>query len=219
MRNFFIYGAGGNGREAMSIFKQFLHKENEKSQFELYFVETNPTSSFVGDVELISEADMNKFPSSKSFFNVSISNTTQRSEIVKRVSKLGFNPFSIISPSSYVASDIVRSIGLILSPFSLISCDTQIGEFVHINYFVSISHDVIIGNFVSIGPGARINGNVIIKDHAKIGSQATIRQGSKLNPRVIGEGAVIAMGAVVLDNVDPYTMVAGNPAKVKKRLR
>ena len=34
----------------------------------------------------------------------------------------------------------------------------------------------------------------------------------------IGEGAVIASGSIVTKNVEPYSVVAGNPAKqVKKR--
>jgi chloramphenicol O-acetyltransferase type B len=35
----------------------------------------------------------------------------------------------------------------------------------------------------------------------------------------VGEGAVVASGAVVLKDVPPYTMVAGNPAQVVKTLR
>ena len=33
----------------------------------------------------------------------------------------------------------------------------------------------------------------------------------------IGEGAVIAAGAVVTQNVEPYTIVAGVPAKKNRR--
>lgn len=35
----------------------------------------------------------------------------------------------------------------------------------------------------------------------------------------IGEGAVIAAGSVITKDVPPYTVVAGNPAKVKRELR
>ena len=34
----------------------------------------------------------------------------------------------------------------------------------------------------------------------------------------IGEGAVVAGGAVVVKDVEPHTVVGGNPAKVIKRL-
>jgi acetyltransferase-like isoleucine patch superfamily enzyme len=34
--------------------------------------------------------------------------------------------------------------------------------------------------------------------------------------RTVGAGATVAAGAVVLQDVPPHTMVAGNPAVVKK---
>jgi acetyltransferase-like isoleucine patch superfamily enzyme len=32
----------------------------------------------------------------------------------------------------------------------------------------------------------------------------------------IGEHAVVGVGSLVLDNVDPYTVVAGSPASVRR---
>ena len=49
---------------------------------------------------------------------------------------------------------------------------------------------------------------VIIDDRAWIGSSVTI-----LHSVHIGEGAVVAAGAVVTHDVPPYTIVAGIPAK------
>ena len=54
-------------------------------------------------------------------------------------------------------------------------------------------------------------GDTIIGDGCWIGSRAMIMQGVKL-----GEGAVVATGAVVTQDVLPYTIVAGVPAKVMK---
>ena len=48
-----------------------------------------------------------------------------------------------------------------------------------------------------------------------IGSRAIIIAG----PITIGENAVVAAGAVVVKDVEPWTMVGGNPARVLKRLR
>ena len=79
------------------------------------------------------------------------------------------------------------------------------------------------GTDVSIGPDAIIltlghdpqsadfadrGGDVLIGDRVWIGYRAIILPGV-----TIGEGAVIGAGAVVTRNVEPYAIVAGNPAR------
>ena len=53
-----------------------------------------------------------------------------------------------------------------------------------------------------------------ICDNAWIGMNAIILKGV-----VIGEGAIVGAGSVVTKNVDPWTVVGGNPARVIKHLR
>ena len=49
---------------------------------------------------------------------------------------------------------------------------------------------------------------------AKIGHDTWIGAGAMIKPEVtLGHGAVVAAGAVVTKDVDPYTIVAGTPAK------
>lgn len=54
-------------------------------------------------------------------------------------------------------------------------------------------------------------GNIVLEDDVWIGEHATILSGV-----TIGQGAVIAAGAVVTKNVPPYAIVGGVPAKVIK---
>jgi acetyltransferase-like isoleucine patch superfamily enzyme len=49
---------------------------------------------------------------------------------------------------------------------------------------------------------------VTIADHVWIGARSIILPGV-----TVGEGAVVAAGAVVTKNVEPYTIVGGNPAR------
>lgn len=53
----------------------------------------------------------------------------------------------------------------------------------------------------------------LIKKGASIGSGATLLCGI-----TVGEGALIGAGSVVTRDVPPHTVVAGNPAKVRRRL-
>ena len=51
-----------------------------------------------------------------------------------------------------------------------------------------------------------------IGDHVWIGTGAIILPGVNL-----GEGCVVGAGSVVTRSVDPYVIVAGNPARMIKR--
>ena len=73
-------------------------------------------------------------------------------------------------------------------------------------------HQDIYGNFNGEGHPAS-NGDVIIGNDVWIGANATIMSGV-----IIGDGAVIANNSHVVKNVEPYTIVGGNPAKpIRKR--
>ena len=59
----------------------------------------------------------------------------------------------------------------------------------------------------------KCNGNVIIQDNVYIGTGAIIRQGSANSPLIIGQGATIGAGAVVLRSVEPNSTMVGAPAR------
>lgn len=54
---------------------------------------------------------------------------------------------------------------------------------------------------------------IVIEDKAWIGFGVTVLKGV-----TIGEGAVVAAKSVVVKDVEPYTVVGGNPAQVIKRI-
>jgi len=58
---------------------------------------------------------------------------------------------------------------------------------------------------------SKTKGPIIIEDDVWIGFGSTILSGV-----TIGKGAIIAAGSVVVKNVPPFAIVAGNPAKVIK---
>ena len=53
----------------------------------------------------------------------------------------------------------------------------------------------------------------LVKKRASVGSNATILCGV-----TIGEGAIVGAGSVVTHDVPPYTIVAGNPARVLRKV-
>lgn len=65
----------------------------------------------------------------------------------------------------------------------------------------------------SFGWEIAVSDPVDIKDGVWIGSNCSIMKGV-----TIGEGAIVARGSIVTKDVEPHTIVAGNPAKMVKRL-
>ena len=54
---------------------------------------------------------------------------------------------------------------------------------------------------------------IFIKKNAWIGMRSIILKGV-----TVGEGSIVAAGSVVTKDVPDYTLVAGNPAVIKKKL-
>jgi acetyltransferase-like isoleucine patch superfamily enzyme len=123
---------------------------------------------------------------------------------------------------------------LLIPPFYT-NCGLRlhIGKHVFINYACSFMDvdDITLEDHVMVGPrvnliagghpvdpvqrraGVITHAPIVIKRYAWIGSAATVLAGV-----TVGENAVVAAGAVVTADVDPDCVVAGNPAKVVKRL-
>lgn len=87
----------------------------------------------------------------------------------------------------------------------------QDGSVLHTLYQKSI---IEIGDYVSIGHNVTVHG-------AKINNYALVGMGSILLDHVeVGEGAIVAAGALVLSNtkIPPYTLWAGVPAQFIKKV-
>jgi maltose O-acetyltransferase len=111
--------------------------------------------------------------------------------------------------------------------------NTYLGDNVFINYMCTIldNNEVRIGNHVMIGPAVqiytaahdlqaetRIQGweiakKIIIADNVWIGGGAILLPGVK-----IGRNAVVGSGAVVTRDVEANSVVAGNPARMIRKI-
>ena len=74
---------------------------------------------------------------------------------------------------------------------------------------VKVSRDIIICN--GIEPGMKNYGDTVIGNDVWVGEYVTIKGGVK-----VGDGAIVAAQSVVTHDVEPFSIVAGNPAKFIK---
>lgn len=110
----------------------------------------------------------------------------------------------------------------IISKDTYIDTEVKIGHNCKIQNSVSVYHGVTIENDVFVGPNACFTNDkvprafdpewkitpTLVKTGASIGANATIVCGI-----TIGEYAMVAAGSVVTKDVEPYSLVMGNPAK------
>ena len=213
---FGLYGAGGFAREVMPLVVQQLTAMSS-GDIDIFrqvsFVETQPAKNIINGHRVLSEAEFLGQTTTKTYFNVAVADPASRERLFNQCMEKNANPLSLISmqSQSYEANDIGN--GAILCANTLVTSNVRIGKLFHANIFSYVAHDCIIGDFVTFAPRVNCNGHVIIGDKAYIGTAAIIKEGSKEKPRVIGEGAIIGMGAVVTKDVAPYTTVVGNPAR------
>lgn len=90
--------------------------------------------------------------------------------------------------------------------------NVTIGNYVDISNRVLLStgtHEIDIKGKHIAGKG--LSKDIVIKDGVWIGMGAVILPGV-----TIGEKSIVAAGAIVVNDVPEYSIVAGNPAKIKK---
>jgi sugar O-acyltransferase (sialic acid O-acetyltransferase NeuD family) len=135
-----------------------------------------------------------------------------RLKTAEYLEKLGLKPITLIHGKSFVEPTAKIGEGCQVMPCALVHKFTSVGRHTIVNTNATIDHECVIGDGVHIMGNAAITGKVEIGNYATIGTNATILPFVK-----VGEGAFVGAGAVVTKDVDPYSVVAGVPAKILRK--
>ncbi|MGL5055564.1 MAG: 2,3,4,5-tetrahydropyridine-2,6-dicarboxylate N-acetyltransferase [Fusobacteriaceae bacterium] len=131
----------------------------------------------------------------------------------KRHINARIEPGAIIRDMVEIGDNAVIMMGAILN------IGVKVGKATMIDMGAVLGGRVMVGDNCHIGAGTVLAGvveppsasPVIIEDDVVIGANAVVIEGVR-----IGKGSVVAAGAIVLSDVEPGVVVAGNPAKVVK---
>lgn len=211
MEIFGLVGKSGFGREVMPLIQREILKNDIK--MEAVFVDVEVDKEFIGGNRLINEQDFLNESNIK-LFNVAISDSRIRRNIVKKYLSNSCKPKEIIAENAIILDRVFIEEGAIICSHTHLTSDITIGKYFHCNIYSYVGHDCVIGDYVTFAPKVCCNGNILIEDNVFIGTGAIIKQGKPGNPIVIGKGAVIGMGAVVTKDVPAHSVVIGNPARV-----
>lgn len=143
----------------------------------------------------------------------SVGRITQRADLYTQLDGMGFRFATLRHPLASIATQRTElGPGHQVLAGAAVSPDVCLGSNVLINTRAVIEHGCRIGDHTHVASGAIVCGDCTIGARVHIGAGAVIVQGIQ-----IGSGAVIAAGAVVTQNVEPLTLVAGVPARMKRR--
>jgi sugar O-acyltransferase (sialic acid O-acetyltransferase NeuD family) len=139
-------------------------------------------------------------------------NFTARRAIVER---LGLPPeryATIVHPLASVGAGSQIGPGSVLLAGTVLTADVTVGSHVAIMPQAVLTHDDRVSDYCTIASGVRLGGGVVLDEGAYVGAGALIRESLK-----IGAWSLVGMGSVVLSDVPPSEVWAGNPARLLTR--
>jgi sugar O-acyltransferase (sialic acid O-acetyltransferase NeuD family) len=200
-----IYGAGGLGREVLSIVR------GSDLWDPMGFIDDSiARGTVIGGIKVRGTSkDINAYPEPVHVI-IALGDPIMKEEVVSRIHNPNVIFPVVIHPSAIIqdASSVTIGAGSIISAGCILTTDIRIGRHVLINLHVTVGHDGVIGDYSSIMPGANIAGEALIGAAVLVGSGANV-----INRVSIGDKAVVGMGSVVLRSVERGVTVAGVPAK------
>ena len=87
---------------------------------------------------------------------------------------------------------------------------TKLGNDNFLMNYVHVAHDCHLGNNIILANACQLGGHTEISDRANLGGQVAIHQFVK-----VGSFAMVGGASALRHDVPPYTMVEGNPARLR----
>lgn len=124
-----------------------------------------------------------------------------------------------IEPGAIIRDQVEIGDNAVIMMGALINIGAVIGEGTMIDMGAILGGRATVGKNCHIGAGTVLAGvieppsakPVIVEDDVLIGANCVVLEGV-----TIGKGAIVAAGAVVIEDVPPYTVVGGTPARKLK---
>lgn len=115
---------------------------------------------------------------------------------------------SLVDPSTFVSRTATIGKGCVIYPNCYIGYHAKIHDRVFCLSGSIINHDDVIENEVTITSGVILAGNLHVESKVYLGQGCSVRPFTR-----VGRNSLIGMGAVVVKDVPPNSVMVGNPAR------
>ncbi len=209
MNNLIIYGCGGAAIEFLSLYSNLKSKKFKN----IIFIDDKKKGKFLNHQIYSLKNFEKKFINQNNSFLISIAKPEIRKIIYNKLRDKNFTFAKLIDETSLIRNTAKLLSGVVVLSHCYISENVKISSNVLVNSKTLLGHDVSIGKNSTIYCGVNVLGGVKIEENVEIGS------GSNIYPNVkIGKNTKIMMGSCVYKNIPQNSLVAGNPAKVIKKI-
>lgn len=207
MKNLYLVGAGGFGRELLNHIQTVHETHGARWNIKGFLDDTDdPLHGKACDYGVVGTI-RGYTPAPEDVLLMCIADPQAKRELVPFLKDKGAVFDSFLSPAAYLGRHNQIGEGAIVYAGFAMSVNVRIGDFATL-LSCELAHDTQVGDYCTILGHAALLGNVSVGNGVFIGDSA------KIAPNVqIGDDAYICMGSIVLKNVPAGAKVLGNPAR------
>lgn len=197
MRDLFVVGAGGFGREAIWT----IERINSDAKLPVWniigYADDDPKwkkgDNYEGYPILGSVEEASRdYPGASVF--IAIGKNTKRADMYKRLRGHDFP--AIIDPKAQISPTTDFRHGTFIGAGAVVQVGAEIGKFTILGSNSVVGHDAVLGDFVNLGPGA------VIASGVKVGDAASFFANSATMPWIkVGAGASVSCGTGVKEDL------------------
>lgn len=210
MKDLYIIGAGGFGREVLWLVKR-INAMNPTWNIKGFIDDdTKMSGKQCNEYSICGGCDYLKSIKKDIWVVYAVGSSRIKMALDRKFSEIKNIHFAtLIDPSVIMSDRVCIGEGTIICAGTILTTDIELGRHVTLNLDCTIGHDVKISDYTTVYPSVNISGNVSIDCAVELGTGSHIIQGKH-----IGEQSIIGAGTVIIRDIPPRCTAVGNPARI-----